>query len=307
MQILDSLCADGLPSLDSATYFIGSLRVPNGVTKDNPYQWVQRVQPFDSGGWEVYVHRQDLGKIHRRCDDMAPVRGPRLAPNGPPNDESRLRAVQRARREVRLIARNLGVDRLMTLTTRQDENTIEDLLARFAKLRRLYREETGQEFHYVAVPEPHPSNPGHFHLHLGVSGFVRLEVMRRHWWDVCGGRGMGNVDIQCRAGLTNGTANCVRIASYIAKYIGKGMVERFNKKRYWASRITLPPQARVVLGGVENDAVSAFAEMRRLMGLENDSVMASIAANDGVWFRPDGLGFWLSWHPEWGSLDPAPF
>lgn len=298
------LLVDGIPGLgpESDTYRIGSLVVPKSVTKEDPYQWVLRVQPFDSGGFEAYVHRVDLSKLHRFADELAPPRTSRVAPVVV-NEESRLRSVGRARREVRLIARNLGVDRLVTLTTRESENTPEALYGRFAKLKRAYRAETGEDFHYVSVHEPHPSNPKHFHLHLGVHGFVHLEVMRRLWWEVCGGRGMGNVDVQKQ----RGQADASRIARYIAKYIAKDLSDRFNKKRYSASRKTLPESLRMVLADVQNDAVSAFTRLCSVMGLTNGAVMSAIAKSDSVWFRPDGLGVWVDWRPELGPLDAAPF
>lgn len=304
MTIVEQGCLGWIPPVDDS-YRIGTLAVPRSVNHDNPRQWVVRVQAFDSGGFEAYVSRVDLGKLHRFCDMMAPVRGRREQPEVL-NEESRLRAARRARREVRLIARNLACDRLMTLTTRESENTIDELCIRFAKARRAYRTETGEDFHYVGVPEPHPTNPRHFHLHLAVHGFVQVEVFRRHWWAACGGPGMGNIDVQKR----KGNAGPTRVARYISKYIGKAMTGedgRFNRKRYIASRKTLPLSMRSVLAEAgDDDMVSAFERLRKSLGI-GDGLMASIAREDGVWFRPDGLGFWIDWDPQWGSLDLAPF
>jgi hypothetical protein len=58
---------------------------------------------------------------------------------------------------------------------------------------------------------------------------------------------MGNVDVRyIRQQGNHGTA---RIAQYLSKYISKGFdsLERFNKKRYWASDHDLPEAQRIWL------------------------------------------------------------
>ena len=54
---------------------------------------------------------------------------------------------------------------------------------------------------------------------------------------------MGNIDIkQLKAG--DGVRRVYKVASYISKYLTKDSVVRFNKKRYWASRVNLPEVRR---------------------------------------------------------------
>src|SRR6185503_7393464 len=99
----------------------------------------------------------------RRC--LAPIRGGRVRGAATPEDREKnvLRARHRAKRRVRHACKEIGADRLLTLTTREQSNTPESMLKRWQHWLRLVERATGRPFHYVAVLEPHPSNPAHLH------------------------------------------------------------------------------------------------------------------------------------------------
>ena len=106
------------------------------------------------------------------------------------------RAKYRAKKKIRQLVKEMGADRFITLTTRQSENSVEELLGRWQRWLKLVERASGGRFHYVAVVEPHPTNPKHFHMHVAVAVFLNVNVLRQCWWRVCGGRGMGNVHIK---------------------------------------------------------------------------------------------------------------
>jgi hypothetical protein len=169
---------------------------------------------------------------------------------------------------------------------------------------------------YVSVPERHPTNPKHWHLHAGVRGWVKINMARQIWWSCCGGRGMGNVDVKHikvgahRDGTPKGPlAKAEKIAKYLSKYMTKDLIfsHRPDKKRYWRSEFELPEGRRYWLHARPgkgddylNDAVNEF--MARF-GLVNPQHLS-------FFVFPDSSGFWCSYNPD-ASLHavtaPPPF
>lgn len=264
-----------------------------------------KIQSFKSGGYEGtvrWVNAQrmaDLQTIPRRI-------GKREEPEER-SQESLDRARTRARQKVRYHAKNIAANRLLTLTKRENEETglstpeeWQQYWARFCRVYKKYYPD--QPFMFVAVIEQHKGSE-HFHLHIATYSKHKmpLEVMRHIWWDICGGRGMGNIDIRyIRQQGHQGTA---RIAQYLSKYISKGFdgecVERFNKKRYWVSDRDLPEAQRIWL------------RSRSIQEAIKEVVNRSCNAIDfgrnggGFFIFPDQTGFWFAVHPGQGS--PPPF
>jgi hypothetical protein len=177
---------------------------------------------------------------------------------------------------------------------------------------RAYRTFSKEEFPYVAVPERHPKNPKHWHLHVAVRGFVKVKIARHVWWECCGGRGLGNVDVKhIKVGVHgNGMpkgplVSSERIARYLSKYMSKDLIfaHRADKKRYWRSEFDLPVARRYWLktrpgeGGLD----AAFAEFLARFPVSRDIL--------SIWFFPDGSGFWCSYNPHACIEDahPPPF
>ncbi len=272
------------------------------------------VHGFDAGGYEATV----------RCVDAQKMQDMRMRPRGmrKPIDERKptdmLRAVARAKKTVRHAVKQIGCDHLLTLTTRQDENDPQELARQWKEFARRYRKYSGEDFPYVGVPERHPSNPKHWHLHIAIRGRLKLNIARQIWWNVCGGRGMGNVDVRYIkisadpvTGLPRGPlVRSEKIARYISKYMTKDLLfaHRPDKKRYWRSEFDLPAARRYWLRArpdySDSSLDQAFSEMRVLLG-------GFCPTKCSVFVFPDGSGFWLSYNPDnsafVGFADPPPF
>ena len=143
------------------------------------------------------------------------------------------RARRRAAKQVRVTARWLMLDRLLTFTTRELSSDYETVVEDWDRVRRLLSKEY-PGFVYVAVPEPHPTRPGHYHIHVAVRGWKDANLVRRLWLRVLRRRGItGNIDIKRKAYAPE------RMARYLAKYFSKTWADggRFGRKRYWSTRL----------------------------------------------------------------------
>jgi hypothetical protein len=250
-----------------------------------PLHFAAAVQGFSTGGYEVTVKLLDAQKIaEQRCRPQ--FRGPRLPKGeGESDPENVLRAQYRAKKRVRLLAKNMAADRILTLTTRETENTPEDMLRRWQRWLKLLDRASHGNFHYVAVLERHPSNPKHLHLHVAIAVFLNVNILRQCWWQVCGGRGMGNVHVK-RLRSRSPANRVSRVAAYISKYITKDTIVQFNKKRYWASRIDLPTVRRYWLKG--RTLLEAFGEAMQMLGAFPRNI-------DGFgWIREEKAVAWFS-------------
>ena len=262
-----------------------------------------KIQSFKSGGYEGtvrWVNAQriaDLQNIPKRIGkrDEPEERSP----------ESLERSRIRARQKVRYHAKNIAANRLLTLTKRETEETgfstpgdWQQYWARFCRVYKKYFPDL--PFMFVAVLEQHKESE-HLHLHIATYSKQKmpLEIMRRIWWDICGGRGLGNVDIRyIRQQGHHGTA---RIAQYLSKYISKGFdcVERFNKKRYWVSDRDLPQARRHWLRSRTIEEALKEVIDRSFNAIEFGR------GGGGFFIFPDQSGFWFAIHPGQGS--PPPF
>lgn len=211
-------------------------------------QWRAKVTAFRGGGYEVsagLIDREkarDQWRVHQGFGYPRRPKGEGQDGVGELDADSLRRARQRARTRVRQIAKNIGATHLLTLSTRQRENTREEMLGYWARFLRLYERASGKRLAFLAVLEKHPTNPGHLHLHVAVTSFLPAGLLRRLWYIALGGNGSE------RGGETPGGVHmrqfhareagrrASRIARYIAKYLTKDSVEEFNKKRYSCSK-----------------------------------------------------------------------
>jgi len=257
------------------------------------HHFMASVQAFSRGGYEVTARLVDAQQMaERRCLAPRPrFRLPRTLSAGEV-EQNLFRARRRAKRKVRHTCREMGADRLLTLTTREQASTPESMLDRWQRWLSLVERAAGRSFHYVAVLEPHPSNPAHLHLHVAVAVFLNVNILRQCWWQVCGGRAMGNVHIK-RFGDGKLEQRVARIAAYISKYLTKDTLVRFNKKTYWASRVQLPEIRRYWLRARELGGV--IEELVRDFGVRFNRAFVS----------PDQTVFWASMSP--GESGGPPF
>ena len=239
-------------------------------------EYIVRTQRFDDGQQEVVAfsvavqrHFQDL-RLRPRG-----VRGKREALQDETEqdvstkaDKSLRTSVERSKRMIRKRCKQIRADRMLTLSTRANETRIEVWAKWWDEFRR--RLNRVQEFHYVAVLER--QKRGAWHIHIAVSGRQNWKLLRSIWLSVIGKAGTDgavNDSIKgfkklCVFRKVGGKGRAMRhlIATYIAKYVGKGANDvGFNKKRYWTSKgIVLPEMTTYAHLGPElgrSDAVAA--------------------------------------------------
>jgi len=244
------------------------LRPDNAPVYEEPLHFCVAVQSFSKGGYEAVVKCINAQRV---ADNIVRPRGGRRVdrPLEERSENDILRAQIRAKKQVRLRCKEMCADRFITLTTRQFKNTPEELLGAFRRFVRMVTAASGGRFDYLAVPEAHPTNPGHFHLHVAVSVWLNVHILRRCWYAALGARpdGLtpGQIDIKRIVALTL-QARVWKVASYISKYIAKETIVRFNKKRYWSSRVDLPAVKRYWLKA--RNLSEAFAEAAQRLGFE---------------------------------------
>lgn len=292
-----------LPQASQEARRLAGRTIANRAYLEESHHMQIKIQPFKEGGYEATVRWVDAQKIA----DMQHIErriGTRLPPDERSMDSIE-RSRNRARQKVRLHTKNIRANRLITLTKRETEETgyssLEDWQTDWARFCRVYKKYfPDQPFLFVAVPEQHKDGK-HFHLHIATYSKQKmpLELMRRIWWEICGGRGMGNIDVQYIRQQGNHAID--RIARYISKYISKSFddIERFNRKRYWVSNNDLPEARRMWLRARTLDgAISeVFSRFGGAISFDKDG--------GGIFIFPDQSGFWFSVHPGQGL--PPPF
>lgn len=277
--------------------------IANHACFDEAEHFLLKIQSFNGGGYEGTVRLVNAQQIADLQN--APRRTGKREKPEERSAESLERSRFRASQKVRYHAKNIAANRLLTLTKRETDatgfSTADEWQQDWARFCRVYKKYyPGQPFMFVAVLEQHK---GSEHLHLHIATYSKhkmpIEVMRGIWWEVCGGRGMGNVDVRyIRQQGQHGTA---RIAKYLSKYISKGFedLERFNKKRYWVSDRDLPEAQRIWLHA--RTLGEAIAEVFNRSG----GAINLGSDGGGFFIFPDQSGFHYSVHPGQGS--PPPF
>jgi hypothetical protein len=140
-------------------------------------------------------------------------------------------------------------DRMLTLSTRENETRVEVWAKWWDEFRR--RLNRIHDFHYVAVLER--QQRGTWHIHVAVSGRQDWKLLRSIWLSVISKAGTdgavndstGNKKWRALVRRMGGKGRAMRhrVATYIAKYIGKDAdASTFNKKRYWTSRGIVVPE-----------------------------------------------------------------
>jgi hypothetical protein len=170
----------------------------------------------------------------------------------------------------------------------------------------------GQEFEYVAVPEPHPTNPDHLHLHVAYRGRTPFGMMRRFWHialEALHGRRVtcilrgkeapGNIDVQ-PVKSRDSIRRIRKIARYVSKYITKDLISEFNRRRYWPSKGIDLREAQVFW--LDSLSMSdAIREACRMLGQWDEE--AGVPAQR--LFNPSDRVAWCAIDPE--AVPPPPF
>lgn len=285
------------------------------------YQYRLKVQPFSAGGYEAVVKLVDVEQVARlkESQELGILKKPRTERPPEEREEAIISAKRRAKQMVRFKCKEMGANRLLTLTTRETL-TPDVLLVRFQKFLYLVERAIGEKLLYLAVPEQHPTNPDHLHLHVAINTFLNVNIIRRCWHaalvarlparkdgqpdeqgsmtDFSGVNSPGNVDLQyikVRGGKCEQT---VKVARYISKYITKGDFERFNKKRYWSTKgVKVLDARRVWLKSMTLG--EAITESYRELGLFSNSLNefclsgAFEQLKNNCFTSSDGMLFWF--------------
>jgi hypothetical protein len=267
---------------------------------------VLKIQPLGAAGYEATIRLVDMDHIGDAVLNGG-KRGKRKVPDVV-SVENMQKAACRAKRQMRLLTKNMMADHLVTFTKREAEGSVYSTPEQWAhdwdRFRRLLTKVIG-DFPYVAILEKHAK--GNYHLHVAWCGRVAVGLVRKIWLAVIGGgSGCGNIDAK-HIKVPSGADRASRIARYISKYVSKHFEDspRFNKKRYWSSRQTLEEARRYVLTADTLDG--AVEQMRRMLGLDFSKfavVVNGKLKTEGVFLFPDGSGLWLSYNPDLHAVDP---
>lgn len=220
---------------------------------DEPTQYRLKVRRFSQVPAEFTVQQvnfdRDVNGYRRAYEngDTSWGMGKKIRSAGKTqNEESKERAQRRAKTNVRLSVIELAPNALVTFTTRE-VMSLDQLLWCWQYFTRLMRE-NGIDFEYVTVPERHPLNPEHLHLHAAYRGETNFKTLRRMWHmalearhgrkikkTLYGPQSPGNIDVQ-PIKARESVKRIRKIAKYISKYITKDLISEFNRRRYWPSK-----------------------------------------------------------------------
>jgi hypothetical protein len=194
-----------------------------------------RIDDFGDGVAEAVVikQREPLPRKRRAGEKVSRSRADMS------HDDLR-RSIIRARKQMRHKLLMMRADRMLTLTYRENITDVEMAykhLAKFEKSCRRY----WKGFTFVAVLEY--QKRGAIHFHLALNTFYHVAILRKFWHRAIGSTD-GNVDMT--SPRKGGKWNRVKIARYMAKYMGKSVdLQEVGRKRYTSSRgIPAPDTSR---------------------------------------------------------------
>jgi len=220
-------------------------------------QYRLKIRRFSSLPAEFTVQRVSFDRDLERYQRAAAFAGttevsvPRPRRVSHENDEPRSaesleRSQRRAKTNVRLLVTELAPTALVTFTTRETMS-LDALMWCWQYFTRLLRD-SSMDYEYVAIPERHPSNPDHLHLHVAYRGRTPYGVLRRFWHMALearhgrkvrcilrGSESPGNIDVQ-NIKARDSIRRIRKIARYVSKYITKDLISEFNRRRYWPSK-----------------------------------------------------------------------
>jgi hypothetical protein len=291
---------------------------PRHFWADEQVQYRVKLRRFSKLPAEFTVQRisfeQEYERYRKAWSEGRPSVGrparSKPAAGEPRSSESLERSQRRAKTGVRLLVTELAPSALVTFTTRETLS-LDQLLwvwQHFTRSMRL----AGQEFEYVAVPEPHPTNPDHLHLHVAYRGRTPFGMMRRFWHialEALHGRRVtcilrgkeapGNIDVQ-PVKSRDSIRRIRKIARYVSKYITKDLISEFNRRRYWPSKGIDLREAQVFW--LDSLSMSdAIREACRMLGQWDEE--AGVPAQR--LFNPSDRVAWCAIDPE--AVPPPPF
>lgn len=207
-------------------------------------EWRLKVTEYSSGVVEV---RGVLGLTSRCPREKSEASMARRSVKA--EGERFLSSVKRSRRLLRERCLELNADNLLTLTKRGKFSSVDELWAAFARFNRLMSRFYGDKWRYVAVPELHADGET-YHMHVATRGYFWHGIVRKIWYRALGGRGdeqgdetPGNIDFSAPRRVRGSSARkALRLAGYVAKYVGKGFAAGNRSRRLFAASRGLNPR-----------------------------------------------------------------
>jgi hypothetical protein len=206
-------------------------------TKPSDPHWVVRVTKYAKKAADIC-----LWKEHEPMPRSKGKTGPREKKTREEMDpESRTYSALRAKKEMKTKCLMLGVDRLWTNSTRENQTDRNLALKHWAK----FIKEVSKhypEFDFVMVLER--QKRGAWHHHYGTNKYYDVRILRQCWAKATG-YGIENINVNISPPRTGSRHRRGTIAGYLAKYMGKEANDptaEQDRKRYSSSRGIAKPE-----------------------------------------------------------------
>lgn len=248
---------------------------------DNKEIFLVQITEFSRGGFEASLRK------------VTPHQGKDKSSERKARDMQREieRQIHSTCREIRHKVKELGCDRILTLTrSRGDAHSNGDIhfwqaaVQRFiASLRRI-----GYFFQYVAVPQRHRS--GEWHCHIAINNRINIEDARCQWRSIAGARSNVHMSWHVR------DSRLVRVAK-IGCYISKTLSDDWshfssNARRFWASLGSTPRRRVWIIKARDlNEAFCILASQLRL------DIQKILSRPECYVRHSDGDGIFLNYLP----------
>jgi hypothetical protein len=169
---------------------------------------------------------------------------------------NRLNVIKRAKTQIRRKVMHNNLNFMISLTTKeniQDRKKFGKMVSEFERRVKLKLKHK-REWDALTIFEL--QKRGANHAHMAVHGWQPLEMLRKEWLAITGGKGTGRINITYprdkRTGKykESGTWDTVSLSQYLCKYINKAICEDhfIDKKTYWHTRgIDAPPVTSILV------------------------------------------------------------
>lgn len=286
----------------------------DGGDDDGLCQFRAKVQRYSGMPSEITIQRVSFDREMRSYREAwlnsqnAVNRPNKRVSDGKQSEESLERAMFRAKTQVRKLVTELAPSALVTFTTREILS-FEGLLWVWQHFTRTLRS-SGLDFDYVAVPERHPKNPDHLHLHVAYRGKTHFNTLRRLWHMALEARHGRRVSVVLRGAAAPGNVDVQpiksrdqlgrvrKVAKYVSKYITKDLISEFNRKRYWPSKGINVAAAQVFWLDAQTQS-GAILEAMTMFGQVDDGIVMQ------RFWRPSERVAWCALNPA--ATPPPPF
>ncbi|SEL93689.1 hypothetical protein SAMN05216359_1298 [Roseateles sp. YR242] len=242
----------------------------------------EEVGRLDPEAWALYLECRDRESSERE-------------------EKNRMRAARRAKTKVRKLIKVLGLDSMLTLTYRGNQQDLNVCKVHFKEfVRRMKRLIPG--FVYVAAFERQERGAWHVHMAVhkvplsfreGGHKVKSYDVIRRIWRSVTGDW-RGNIDEAARKRWVQRSP--AKIASYISKYMLKAFEDGEDwSNRYSASAVRLDRDGNVVKVSLPAAVVLRFKgySMLDLIALAYDEIADGVC-DCAPWLSRFGDTFFMS-------------